>query len=297
MTPKVLCSIGLALLAAVPAVATNDYQLGPNSQVQRDVPQGRIEQGTFESKSVYPRTTRKYWVYVPQQYDGSQPAALMVFQDGGNFVKKDGPLRAPVVFDNLIHGGEMPVTIGAFVDPGSFDLEKEQKPRNRSVEYDTLSDQYARFLIDEFLPFVVEKHDLKITDDPELRAICGNSSGGICAFTVAWERPDSFRKVVSHIGSFTNIRGGDVYPGKVRKEQKRPLRVFLQDGSNDLDNAHGNWPLANQQMAKALEFAGYDHKFVYGDGGHSPKHAGSIFPDTMRWLWRDWKDGSAAPNQ
>lgn len=279
--------------AAGPAVAADDNEFGPDSKPQEGVPEGRVEEGTFESEGVFAGTTRKYWVYVPKQYDGSTPAALMVFQDGEWYVDKNGQCRVPIVFDNLIHKGEMPVTIGVFVNPGSFDPEKEKKPRNRSVEYDTLSDQYARFLIDELLPSVETTHDVKFTDDPENRAIGGISSGGICAFTVAWERPDSFRKVVSHVGSFTNIRGGDVYPGLVRKADKRPIRVFLQDGSGDLDNAHGNWPLANQQMAKALEFAKYDYKFEYGDGGHNMKHGGAIFPDTMRWLWRDWKDDAA----
>ncbi|MEP0062129.1 alpha/beta hydrolase, partial [Rhodopirellula bahusiensis] len=129
-----------------------------------------------------------------------------------------------------------------------------------------------------------------ITDTPELRAICGNSSGGICAFSVAWFRPDSFRKVMSHIGSFVNIRGGDHYPAMLRKTDPKPIRVFLQDGSGDLDNRHGNWPLANQQMAAALAFQKYDYKFVYGEGGHNGKHGGSIFPDSLRWLWRGWKE-------
>jgi enterochelin esterase family protein len=129
-----------------------------------------------------------------------------------------------------------------------------------------------------------------IDPNPEMHAIMGASSGGIAAFTVAWEKPDAFRKVISHIGSFTNIRGGYVYPALIRgtKENPKPLRVFLQDGSNDLDNLHGNWPLSNQDMAAALKFAGYDYQFVLGDGGHSGKHGGSIFPETLRWLWRDW---------
>lgn len=284
-------SVVLVFLAGS-AFAAEDHEFGPDSQVQPGVPQGRIEQGTFASKSVYPGTTRNYWVYVPQQYDGSKPAAVMIFQDGEWYQNKNGNCRAPVVFDNLIHKGDMPVTIGIFINPGVYPPEKEggKERRNRSVEYDTLSDQYARFVIDEILPFVEQEHDLKLTGDPDRRAICGISSGGICAFTVAWQRPDQFRKVVSHVGSFTNIRGGDVYPGIIRKAEKRPLRVFLQDGANDLDNAHGNWPLANQQMAKALEFAKYDYKFVYGDGGHNMKHGGAIFPDTMRWLWRDGKE-------
>lgn len=285
----------LFVFIALPALAADDYQFGPDSQVQQGVPQGRIEEGTFESPKVYAGTTRKYWVYIPKQYDGSKPASLMVFQDGGNYQKKEGQCRAPIVFDNLIHKGDIPVTIGLFIDPGVYPAERPgaQPRRNRSFEYDTLSDQYATFLIDEMLPFVEKQYDLNISTNPEDRSICGISSGGICAFTVAWERPDQFRKVVSHVGSFTNIRGGDVYPGRIRKTEKKPLRIFLQDGENDLDNLHGNWPLANQQMAKALAFKDYDYQFVYGDGGHNMKHGGAIFPDTLRLLWRDWKDESS----
>jgi enterochelin esterase family protein len=276
------------------AFAADDYTLGPDSQSQDGVPHGRVEETTFDSPKVYEGTTRKLWVYIPKQYDGSTPAALMVFQDGGNYVKKDGQCRASIVFDNLIAKGDMPVTIGVFIDPGSVAPGRDRANSRgiRSFEYDTLSDQYSTFLIDEVLPFVEKKYDLKISQDPEQRAICGISSGGICAFTVAWERPDSFHKVVSHVGSFTNIRGGDVYPGRIRKTEKKPLRIFLQDGENDLDNLHGNWPLANQSMAKALAFVGYDYKFEFGDGGHNMKHGGAIFPDTLRWLWRDWKENS-----
>lgn len=137
------------------------------------------------------------------------------------------------------------------------------------------------------LPEVGRKYNL--TKDPEGRAVCGVSSGGICAFTVAWERPDQFRKVMSHIGSFTNIRGGHVYPALIRKTPPKSLRIFLQDGSNDLDNAHGNWPLANQQMAAALKFANYDYRFEFGDGGHTHKHGGSLLPDSLRWLWRGYR--------
>lgn len=214
----------------------------------------------------------------------------MVFQDGGSYVNEKGPFRVPIVFDNLIHKKEMPVTIGIFINPGVFPDEKGKngRPRsNRSFEYDTLSDAYAKFLETEILPEVSKKYPLRT--EPESRAICGISSGGICAWTVAWERPDLFRKVLSHVGSFTNIRGGDVYPGKIRKTPKKPIRVFLQDGSHDLDNEHGNWPLANQQMALALKFKGYDYRFVFGDGGHNGKQGGAILPDSLRWLWRDFK--------
>jgi enterochelin esterase-like enzyme len=211
----------------------------------------------------------------------------MVFQDGGNYVNPKGQFRVATVFDNLIHKGEMPVTIGIFLNPGVIPASKPnaEPRRNRSFEYDTLSDQYARFLLEEILPMVGEKYNL--TDDPNMRAIGGISSGGICAFTVAWERPDAFRKVLSHVGSFTNIRGGHVYPALIRKTEPKPIRVFLQDGSGDLDNLHGNWPLANQEMAAALKFARYDYQFIFGDGGHNGKHGGAILPDSLRWLWRD----------
>jgi enterochelin esterase family protein len=227
---------------------------------------------------------------VPKQYDPAKPAALMVFCDGGGFAKVDGSYRVPVVFDNLIAKKEMPVTIAVMVNPGVFKAaEAGQKDRsNRSFEYDSLGDTCARFFLEELLPEALQ--GLNVTKDPAGRAICGNSSGGICAFTAAWEHPEAFGKVVSHIGSFTNIRGGYVYPALIRasKEKPKPIRVFLQDGSHDLDNLHGNWPLSSQDMAAALKFAGYDYQFVFGDGGHTGKHGGSIFPDTMRWLWRDY---------
>jgi enterochelin esterase family protein len=284
-----LLSLSLAWLLANPAFAIDDYVLGPDSMVKEGVPKGKVVDGIWTSEKVYPGTERKYFVYTPAQYDGKTPAALMVFQDGETYAKPDGAFRVPVVFDNLIAAKEMPVTIGIFLNPGNIPAaEKDAKPRsNRSFEYDSLGDQYAKFLIEEVLPGLAEKHDLKITDDPDQRAVCGISSGGICAWTVAWERPDSFRKVLSHIGSFTNIRGGHVYPSIIRKTEQKPIRVFLQEGSNDLDNLHGNWPLANQEMAAALKFMKYDYEFVMGDGQHSAKHGGAILPESLRWLWRE----------
>jgi enterochelin esterase family protein len=284
----------LALGGIDAAIAADDYQLGPDSMRQEGVPQGKVTKHSWTSQ-VFPGTVRDYYVYVPAQYDGTTAAAVMVFQDGFNYAREDGPFRVPIVFDNLIHQGAMPPTIGIFINPGVVPPARpDQKPRNnRSFEYDTLSDQYARFLLEEILPAVGKSYQL--TTDPRQRGICGISSGGICAFTVAWERPDAFRKVVSHVGSFTNIRGGHVYPALIRKTERKPIRVFLQDGSHDLDNLHGSWPLANQEMAAALKFAGYDYQFVYGDGGHNGKHGGAILPDTLRWLWRDWKDARGGP--
>ena len=277
----------LALSSTLPA--SDDYTLGPDSQPQPGVPKGQVIGPTLFKSTIFNNTVRQYWVYVPAQYDGSKPAAVMVFQDGHKYVNVEQEYRVPVVFDNLIHKKEMPVTIGVFVNPGNIGTELPADPwrgTNRSQEYDTLSENYARFVIDELLPEVGKSY--KLTSDPDARGIVGVSSGGICAFTVAWVRPDAFRKVISHIGSFTNIRGGDVYPGLIRKHAKRPMRVFLQDGSNDLDNEHGNWPLANQQMAAALKFRGYDYRFELGDGAQTHKHGGSLLPEALRWLWRDF---------
>jgi enterochelin esterase family protein len=276
-----------ALMVLLPlswARAAEDYKYGPDSEEHEGVPKGKVTKYSWTSKT-FADTVRDYWVYVPAQYDPKTPACVMVFQDGGNYVDTKKDFRVPTVFDNLIHKKEMPVTVGIFINPGRVPAGPNQRPReNRSFEYDTLSDQYARFLEKEILPEVGK--ELNLRQDAAGRAICGISSGGICAFTVAWERPDLFSKVLSHVGSFTNIRGGDVYPGLIRKTERKPIRVFLQDGSNDLDNQFGSWPLANQQMAAALKFARYDYKFVYGDGAHNGKHGGAILPDSLRWLWR-----------
>lgn len=284
------------LLVVSIARGSDDYRLGPDSQRQPGVPHGKVTQHRWKQSKVFEGTERDYWIYVPAQYKPAEPACLMVFQDGGGYVSEDGQFRVPIVFDNLIHLGQMPVTIGLFINPGAFPpSEPDAKPRsNRSFEYDTLSDQYARFLLEEMIPEVNRHYPL--ADDASARAICGISSGGICAFTVAWQRPNAFSKVLSHVGSFTNIRGGHVYPALIRKTERKPIRVFLQDGAGDLDNEHGNWPLANQEMAAALKFAGYDYQFIYGDGGHNGKHGGAILPDSLRWLWRDYKPPAAANN-
>jgi enterochelin esterase family protein len=260
--------------------AADDYRLGPDSEEHAGVPKGAITKYHWTTSAIYPGTERDYWVYVPAQYDGKKPACVMVFQDGHSYVDTKGSFRVPIVFDNLIAKGDMPVTVGIFIDPG------KGIANERSIEYDTLSDKYARFLEKEILPEVGKLY--KLRDDAAGRAIGGISSGGICSFTVAWQRPDLFSKVLSHVGSFTDIRGGYVYPTRIRKTTPRkPIRVFLQDGLGDLDNQYGNWPLANQEMAAALKFAKYDYQFVLGDGGHNGKHGGAILPDSLRWLWRD----------
>ncbi len=281
-----LCLAVIALPLAFVA-AKDDYRLGPDSQRQAGVPVGKVTQQPAWKSDIFPGTVRDWWIYVPAQYDAKSPANVMIFQDGGGYVSDKGSFRTPIVFDNLIHKKEMPVTIGIFLNPGNVPGSGPGKRArsNRSFEYDRLGDQYARFLEKEILPAVGKQYNLR--QDPAGRAVAGISSGGICAFTAAWERPDLFGKVLSHIGSFTNIRGGDVYPSLIRKTERKAIRVFLQDGTNDLNNLHGHWPLANQQMHAALKLMNYEVRFEMGDGGHSGKHGGAILPDSLRWLWRE----------
>jgi enterochelin esterase family protein len=291
------------VLAARPlAGEAQTYELGPESLVQEGVPQGRVIQGSYTSPEdgIYPGTVRDYWVSIPAQYEPGQEAALLVFNDGSGYASPTGHSRVPNVLDNLIAQGDMPVTIGVYINPG---LVPPARPnavarRNRSFEYDTMSDRYARFLIEEFLPMVEREHGVTFTDDPDLRGVGGLSTGGIAAFTVAWERPDSFRRVVTYIGTFVNIRRGDEYPGIIRKTSSigRPIRVFMEDGDNDLNNLHGNWVLANQQMASALTFSGYENRLVVLSGGHSGNHGGTILPEALKWLFRDWNEAGEPGN-
>src|SRR5688572_28646459 len=267
--------------------AADDYQLGPDSQPQAGVPQGKEEKFSLPVSKIFSGAEHDCWVYVPAQYDAARPASLMVFQDGGGYVKRDGGWRVPVVFDNLIARGDMPVTIGVFINPGVVPAaNKDALPRfNRSYEYDGLGDGYAKFLTDEVLPELKKKWN--ITDDPSQRAIGGASSGAIAAFTAAWERPDAFRRVFSTIGTYVGLRGGDQYHTLIRKCEPRPLRIYLQDGSNDLNIYGGDWWIANQQMLSALTFSGYPVEHVWGDGGHNGKHGGSIMPQARKWLWQE----------
>ncbi len=292
---RLLLSASLAVFAltAGPCIfAADDFVESPDHRVNESIPHGTVTpMPPWESK-VFDGTVRDWWVYVPAQFKPDGSAAVMVFQDGHDYVNVKGNWRVPVVFDNLIAKGEMPPTVAIFINPG-HDKTKEKpqsawKGSNRSLEYDSLGDRYAKFLLEEILPEVEKQWPL--TKDPEMRAICGASSGGICSFTVAWERPDAFRKVLSTIGSFTNIRGGNAYPSLIRKTERKPVRVFLEDSSGDVNNQFGNWPIANQQMHAALKYMGYDVKFDYVEGyGHNSKHGGSIFPDALRWLWRKEK--------
>lgn len=255
---------------------------------QTTPPRGEISKHVFDHSQVFPGTTRDYWVYVPAEYDGKKPACLLVDQDGVQF-------KAPKVLDKLIAKGEMPVTIGVFVQPGVVPATLGNAlPRfNRSVEYDGLGDNYARFLIEELLPEVeklktADGRAIRISHAATDRAIMGSSSGAIAAFTVAWERPDSFSRVFSAIGTYVNQRGGNIYPALIRKFEPKAIRVYLQDGSADHNIVGGNWFLANQEMESALTYAGYEVNHTWGTGDHDSKQATEILPDVMRWLWKDW---------
>jgi enterochelin esterase-like enzyme len=269
------------------------YKLGPDSQKQDGVPVGELVGPTLFKSKVFDGTVRQVWVYVPAQYKPENAACVVVFQDGQRAVNPKGVIRAPVVLDNLIHKKEIPVTIGIFVTPGHKGTEYPatlgtMNPNNRSVEYDSLGDAFPKLIVDEILPDVAKKYTL--TKDPAERAIAGFSSGGIAAFTVAWERPDAFRRVYSAIGSFTNLRGGHVYPDMVRKTDAKPIRVYLQDGVHDNRSPRDtrrDWFIQNQKMVEALREKEYDYKFVLGAGGHSDDHGGALLPDALRWLWRD----------
>jgi len=305
---RVLPIVAIALLLACrlcSAAVTDDiYKLGPDSMVQPGVPTGKMAGPTTLPSNVFPGTTRNYWVYTPAQYDKSKPACLMIFQDGHAFLNPKGDYRIPTVFDNLIYRREMPVTIAVFINPGHHadqseptDSEWGDRTGNRPLEYNALDAKYSRLILEELMPELKKQYN--ISDNPDDHAIAGASSGAICAFTVAWQRPDQFQKVISTIGSFTNIRGGHVYPDLIMKDDPKPIRVFLQDGLNDNRGLRGrganatydptrDWHGQNIKMAAALTAKHYDFNYTWGLGTHSNKQAGAIMPEMLRWLWRDY---------
>jgi len=320
---KWIAGLGLLALAAGVAMAAEprkprEYPLTVDSFVHPDVKKGElIGPLEFKSKIVPGNTVRRYWIYVPVGYDAKTPPNLLVWQDAQRALPMNLPLRINVVLDNLIAKKEIPPTLGVFITPGQRDADKypdnlgSGNPNNRAQEYDALSDTYARMLQEELLPEVGKRY--AFSSDPKKRAIGGTSSGAIAAFTVAWHKPEAFGNVISFIGSYTSIGyrpattttpmlpGGDTYPGLIRKNPIRPMRIFLQDGANDLNNIHGSWFLANQQMLSAMQWANatadastneavkngprYDVKFEWGDGAHSDAHGGWLLPGIMRWMF------------
>ena len=278
----------------------SQYRLGPDSLPQEGVPRGELRGPFVIPSQAYPGTQHTYWVYVPAQYDPKVPAALMIFQDGQAFKNEKGDMRAQNVMDNLIYRREIPVMIGVFINPGRRPDQPEPSPEigwgdgftNRGVEYNSLDGRYARVITEELMPVLHREYNL--SPDPEHHGIGGSSSGAIAAFTVAWERPGAFRKVLSNVGSFTNIRGGHQYPDIILKSPKKPIRIFLCDGRNDNRGMRGgrydekwDWFLQNVRMQKALTEKGYDLAYTWGMNGHGQKFGGAALPEMMRWLWRD----------
>jgi enterochelin esterase family protein len=300
MTRAVLLTMAI-LMAGTEAFAQgldSFYKLGPDSMEQEGVPHGKIVGPHTLPCKVYPGTAHTYWVYVPAQYDGSKAASLMIFNDGQAFKNEKGDVRAQNVMDNLIQRREIPVMIGVFINPGKTPEQPEPNPKewgdkttNRPAEYNTPDDKYARVICDELLPVLYK--DYNLSKDPEQHGIGGASSGAIAAFSVAWERPNEFRKVFSFVGSFVNLRGGHVYPERVLASEKKPIRAFFQDGRNDnRGNAKNydpkrDWFLQNVRLVDALTKKGYDVNYAWGIGLHGQRQGGAIFPDIMRWLWRD----------
>ena len=278
----------------------NFYKLGPDSLEQEGVPKGQMRgPGTLPS-TVFPGTQHTYFVYVPAQYNAASPASLMIFNDGQAFMAPNGNLRVHNVLDNLIYRREIPVMIAVFINPGRRPDQPEPTPQNwgdrdtnRPDEYNALNDKYPRVIVDELMPVLYKEYN--ISKDPNQHAIGGASSGAIAAFTVAWERPNDFRKVLSIVGSFTNLRGGHAYSDLVLKADKKPFRIFLQDGRNDNRalNANGtydetrDWFLQNVRLMEALTKKGYEVNYAWGMNRHGQSMGGAIMPEMMRWLWRD----------
>ncbi|MGV3663760.1 MAG: alpha/beta hydrolase [Prosthecobacter sp.] len=279
-------SEGMPRVAGTVHVEHFDYTA--DSSPKKDVPQGRLEKFQWGTSKVFPNTVRDVTVYLPAGHQPGEETCLMVWQDGSRHVDPNGSMRASVVFDNLIHQKEMPRTVGVFIDPGRRPNQTPgEKAANRGFEYDSLGDAYSRLLLEEILPEVEKRHHTKFRAEPEAWAIAGGSSGGICSFTVAWERPDKFRKVLSWVGSFVDLKGGHVYPSLVRITERKPIRIYLLDGENDIDNKFGNWPIANKQMAAALKYMNYDFRIDWTECFHGSKGMAPNLPEALRWLWRD----------
>lgn len=276
------------------------YRLGPDSLPQDGVPKGDIR-GPFTLPShAYPGTQHTYWIYVPAQYNPAVPASLMIYNDGHAFMGPEGDMRAQNVMDNLIFRRELPVMIAVFINPGRRPDQPEptatewgDHTTNRPTEYNSLDDKYARVVVDELMPVLYKQYN--ISRDPEQHGIGGSSSGAIAAFTVAWQRPNDFRKVLSNVGSFVDLRGGNAYPDIIRKSKRKPIRIFLCDGRNDnrglsADGSYNqarDWFFQNVRMQQALSGKGYDVNYAWGMNKHGQKMGGAILPDMMRWLWRD----------
>jgi enterochelin esterase-like enzyme len=309
MNSRLHLTVSILALAAfgawrVGAASISDvYLRGPDSEAHPGVPQGKVTDWEKLPSQAYPGTLHDFCVYVPAQYDPAAAASLMVFQDGQAWIRPTGDIRAAFVFDNLIYRREIPVTIAVFINPGrtpeqpvATAEEWGDHASNRPQEYNAVDDKYARVIVDELMPVLNRRYN--ISKNPDDRAIGGASSGAIAAFGVAWSRPEQFHKVLSTIGSFTNIRGGDAYPDLIRGAEKKPIRIYLLDGVNDnrgvrrdapesTYDPRRDWHLQNLRMLSALTQKGYDVNYTWGMNLHGQKFGGAILPEMMRWLWRD----------
>jgi enterochelin esterase family protein len=283
---------------------------GPDSYQRPAVPEGKLSEKIVHVSKIFDGMESDYWTYVPAQYDSSKPAGVMVWTDGHGHINRNGGSRLINVIDNLTHQKKIPVIVHVFTSPGDIEKavgtpthtfvsnfskasKRTMKDAMRSTEYDTVSDRFGRFLRDELIADVGKKYNLR--KDGYSYAVAGNSSGGIAAFNAAWQMPDQFSRVLSHIGTYASIQwtpgkieGGEILPFRVRKDAKRNIRVWLQDGSEDLENTHGSWPLQNIQMANSLKMRDYDFHFTFGGGPHSGTHGNSQLPESLTWLWRDY---------
>jgi len=277
----------LASARAAPQLYNDPYATTPDFQPY-DGPRGAFRPAVFTQSRIYPDLRHWWAIYTPAQAFVSGPPALMVFQDGLEFTYPNGPWRTRNVLDNLIAQKIIPPMVAVFVAAGKplgGTGDAAANMTQRSVEYDTLSPLYGRFLFEEILPLAATHATWSA--DPQMHAIGGHSSGAICAFTVAWNNPNKFRKVFSANGSFTNIRGGNAYPGIVRHGPKRPLRIYMWSDTHDMSRPDwGDWATANKAMAAALQEGGYDLRFDFGEGTHNPRYAAPHFPEALRWLWR-----------
>ncbi|BDC49892.1 hypothetical protein F183_A22080 [Bryobacterales bacterium F-183] len=262
----------------------------PDAMPKAGVPQGTLSEKMTITSKIYNGMKADYWIYATAGVDPAKPAALMVWQDGQNLINRNRGKRLLTVTDNLVAQKLIPPMVQVLIAPG---FSPENRPM-RSIEYDTVTDAYPRFLMEEVLPEVEKRY--KLREDGYSRAIGGESSGAICAFNAAWFMPEKFARVHSTIGSYTSIQwrpqekleGGNVYPFKVRKEPKRNIRVWLSDGADDLENNHGSWPLQNIQMANSLKMREYDYHFRFGTAAHNGSQETIDLPESLTWLWRGY---------
>ena len=291
---------------------TNVPSFGPDSYLKPGVPTGKLSEKHVITSKIFDGMQSDYWTYTPAQYDPAKPAALMVWNDGQQFINRDSTsIRLLEVIDNLTYEKKLPVIVWVFTMPGiatmaegtpfyqavqkvaKADTQAARTSALRGVEYETVSDRYARFLRDELMPEV--QANFNIRNDAYSRAIAGLSSGAQGAFTAAWEQPEQFSRVLAWVTPFGASQwqpgvqdGANVFPFLIRREPKKNLRIWLQDGSDDLENPNGSVPFQNLQVANSLKLKEYDFHLSFGVGGHSPMQGSAEFPESLTWVWRGY---------